>query len=82
LLFEIDFDDGAREPLCWIVPSSVVAEVLRVSHQAYLAQSPSTRNDTAKRNFRDDYSNRGLAQKYGPIWLERYRDGWDQLPLA
>jgi hypothetical protein len=79
---KFDFDDRALEPLCWIVPSSVVADVLRESHQAYLAQSPNTRKDTAKRNFRDDYSNRGLAEKYGPTWLDRYRDAWDQLPLV
>lgn len=77
---KFDFDDKVRQPLCWIVPSLVVAEVLRVSHQAYLAESPDTRKDTAKRNFRDDYSNRGLAAKYGPTWLDRYRDAWGRLP--
>ena len=79
---KFDFEDTAREPLCWIVPSSIVADVLRESHQAYLAQNPKTRRDTAKRNFRDDYSNRGLVEKYGPTWLNRYRDAWDQLPLV
>jgi hypothetical protein len=77
---KFDFDDESREPLRWVVPSVVVAEALRESHRAYLAQSPDTRKDTGKRNFRDDYSNRGLAEKYGPNWLDRYRDAWEQLP--
>ena len=77
---KFDFINEASEPLCWIVPSAAVATALRESHQAYLAQSPSTRRDTAKRNFRDDYSNRGLAENYGPTWLNQYRDAWGQLP--
>jgi hypothetical protein len=79
---KFDVDDKEQDPLCWIVPSLVVANVLREAHQAYLAQSPSTRKDTAKRNFRDDYTNRGLAEKYGPTWLDRYKDAWDQLPFV
>lgn len=71
---EFDAADLSREPVSWIVPSEVVANALRESHQAYLSQSPGTRKDTAKRNFRGDYTNRGLIEKYGPGWLDEYRD--------
>jgi len=77
---KFNFNDDKREPLCWIIPSALVALALRESHRAYLAQSPSTRRDTAKRNFRNDYSNRCLAEQYGPTRLDQYKDAWGQLP--
>jgi hypothetical protein len=79
---EFSFEDESREPLCWVVPSGVVANVLRETHQAYLAQSPDTRRDTTKRNFRGDYTNRGLVEKYGPRWLDGYVNAWDSLQFA
>jgi hypothetical protein len=69
-------------PDTFVVPSAVVAEVLRVSHQTWLAR-PGRRGQPHKdgpmRRFLPDYSHLDLADAYGPTWLECYRDGWGQL---
>ena len=48
----------ADDVTCWIVPNKVVADCVRETHQAYLAESPETRRDTNRRHVREDYSNR------------------------
>lgn len=75
-------NDIGELPNAFVVPSAVVAEVLCVSHQTWLAR-PGRRGQPHKdgemRRFLPDYSHLGLADDYGPTWLERYRDAWDQL---
>jgi hypothetical protein len=64
------------------VPSIVVADVLRISHQTWLARpgrKGQSHKDGEMRRFLPDYSHLDLADTYGPAWLEAYRDAWDQL---
>ena len=70
--------DGIRSDhvRCWIVPSKVVADCVRETHEAYRAQ---TGNDNNRRHIREDMSVR--LPKYGAGWLEEYRDRWDLLSL-
>jgi hypothetical protein len=75
-------NDVGGLPDSFVVPSVVVAEVLRVSHLTWLAR-PGRRGQPHKdgemRRFLPDYSHLNLSDAYGPTWLESYRDAWDQL---
>ena len=43
---------------------------------------PIDATDGDMRRLLPDYSKDGQAEKYGPGWLERYRNAWDQLRAA
>jgi hypothetical protein len=73
--------DPPHKGECWILPSKAVADVLATTHRAYLAGS-STRSDIDRRNFRGDYTNRGLVEQYGPQWLEPYWEKWKIFPTS
>jgi len=69
-------------PETFVVPSAVVAEVLQVSHQTWLARpgkKGQPHKDGVMRRFLPNYSHLGLADAFGPTWLEPYRNAWDQL---
>jgi len=75
-------NDVGALPDAFVVPSTVVADVLQVSHQTWLARpgrKGQPHKDGEMRRFLPDYSHLDLAEAYGPTWLERYRDSWDQL---
>lgn len=66
-------------PTCWIVPSSVVAEHVRLSHQAWLAGKPlhgNQRKDQARRHMHFACE---PFDKYGDGWMDPYREAWGQL---
>jgi len=70
-------------PVTYIVPSEVVADVLRRSHQAWLT-APGARGQQ-----RRDTTMRRIVPAYGfefadypPGWLEQYRERWDLLRAA
>jgi hypothetical protein len=67
-------------PVSYIVPSAVVADMLRSSHQAWLA-SPGKggrkRNDHPMRRMRP--SHEFDIPGYPNGWLEQYREQWDLL---
>jgi hypothetical protein len=68
-------------PKCWIVPSRIVATVLKVWHQKWLSepgQNGRAHNDTSMRRFREAYA---LAE-YPLGWLDAYYQKWDQLKAA
>lgn len=69
-------------PDAFIVPAGIVADVLQIAHRTWLDQ-PGKRGQPHKdgemRRFLPDYSRLGLAEDYGPGWLEPYRDAWEQL---
>jgi hypothetical protein len=71
-------------PECWIVPSAIVAKVLKLSHSAWLTE-PGRRGrphrDNKMRRFRHSYESQGLNQ-YASGWLEEYRDARDLLKKA
>ncbi|CAI9400084.1 hypothetical protein ANOBCDAF_00411 [Pleomorphomonas sp. T1.2MG-36] len=66
-------------PACFVVPSEVVADVIKRSHQAWL-KAPGAkgqeRNDTDFRRFLPDFERKGLMIGCGPGWLEPYREAW------
>jgi len=69
-------------PDLYVLPSRIVAYVLRQSHQNWLSDlggKGRTRTDGPMRRFKADYSSNGMAEEYGPDWLESYRDNWSQL---
>lgn len=72
-------------PVCYIVPSAVVADVLRRSHATWLA-SPGKRGrerkDSDMRRFMPDYTRVGLEIGAGPGWLEPYLEAWGTLTKA
>jgi len=74
-------------PSCYILPSVVVAKVLRESHLAWLAspgKGGKAHNDTDMRRFMPDYHKQtgGTMTDYGKGWLTQYRDAWDLLREA
>lgn len=75
-------NDVGALPDAFVVPSGVVAKVLHISHQTWLARpgrKGQPHKDGEMRRFLPDYSHLDLADNYGPAWLEPYRDAWGQL---
>ena len=68
------------QPQCFIVPSTMVADVLRRSHALWLA-SPGrgghAHKDGEMRRFLPDYDAMKLPIGCGPRWLDPYREAWD-----
>jgi len=81
----VDFGSGLDSyPTTYVVPSSVVAQVLSESHKIWLAKPGSKgqpHNDTEMRRFLPDYTlTMGEeASKYGNGWLDPYREAWNLL---
>lgn len=74
-------DVGAL-PDSFIVPSGVVADILRSSHQTWLAmpgRGGRPHKDGEMRRFLPSYAHLGLEATHGLGWLHQYRDAWDQL---
>jgi hypothetical protein len=72
-------------PGCWIVPSAIVAEALKLSHGNWLAmpgKGGRAHNDSKMRRFRFNYDNVGLQDKYPKGWLDQYKDAWHLLEAA
>jgi hypothetical protein len=67
-------------PVTYIVPSHVVADVLRKNHEGWLA-APGTKGqphvDNPVRKFRPTYN--PPVPGWGPAELEQYRERWDFL---
>ena len=89
LLFYV-FVDFGRElestPRCYVIPSQIVANVLRKSHSLYLAtagKSGRKRKDSEMRRLLPDYD-RVLNQSigHGAGWLDQYADAWKSLRTA
>ena len=70
-------------PATFIVPSAVVAEVLRIAHQAWLStpgRGGRAHRDHKMRRILPSYSFEVAG--YPPGWLDQYRDCWDLLNNA
>ena len=82
----VDFGNlSDPKPVTYILPSEVVAHVLRAMHQAWL-DNPGKRgqkhNDSEMRRFVPDYSRTsgvGVG-KYVGGWLDEYREAWSLIP--
>lgn len=76
----VDFGkDLTSQPTCFIVPSLKVADVIKRSHQVWLAtpgRSGQQRKDGEMRRFLPDYNKVGLDIGCGPGWLDPYREAW------
>jgi hypothetical protein len=71
------------QPVTYIVPSRVVADVLRKSHQAWLAAPGARgqrRNDNEMRRIQPEYPDE--FEGYVPNWLDEWRERWDLLNAA
>jgi len=84
----VDFGRSVTDrPSVFIVPSAVVAEVIKASHKAWLATPGARgqkRKDSSVRRLLPDYS---PAYKPNPTpypagWLDVYRDAWDLLGMG
>jgi hypothetical protein len=75
------FVDLAQEaPVTWIIPSAVVAEVVRESHAASLAtpgRGGRAQQDSAIRTVRTDYPYPPAGYPAG--WMNQYHEQWDLL---
>jgi hypothetical protein len=82
-LFYAFVDLEPELPVTYIVPSSVVADVLKKSHQAWLAAPGARgqqRNDNPMRRIRPVYED--PLPDYPHNWLEEWRERWDLLTAA
>lgn len=69
-------------PACFIVPSAIVADVIKRSHETWLSspgKKGQERKDTKFRRFLPDYGKTGVEIGCGAGWLEPYREGWSIL---
>jgi hypothetical protein len=74
----------ADQPVCYVVPSAKVANVIRVSHEAWLAapgKNGRPHRDSEMRRLLPDYDKMGLTIGHGAGWLDAYREAWDELQL-
>ena len=67
------------QPVCYIVPSKVVAKVLAVSHDIWL-RTPGRRGqphkDNPTRQFKPDYSSLNPVDDEGKAFVAKHSDGW------
>ncbi|WP_152449412.1 MULTISPECIES: hypothetical protein [unclassified Roseivivax] len=79
--------DALEKPEVFIVPSSVVADLLYRSHRSWLnltSLDGKKRTDTNRRSLDWDFSRifREEDTGFGAGWLEQYRDNWAQLHVS
>ena len=73
--------DITTQPKCYIVPSAIVARILKLSHKNWL-ETPGKKglhNDTDMRRFLPDYSMKFSTKEYSHGWLNCYHEAWDSL---
>ena len=78
-------DDLDAQVSCFLIPSAIVADVLRRSHALWLStpgKAGQARKDSEFRRLLPDYDKMGLAIGCGPGWLDRYRNRWDLITQA
>ena len=73
-------------PTTFVLPSKIVAQVLRAAHQAWLAHPGAhgqPRNDSSVRRLLPDYSYayRPDPAPYTTGWMNEYREAWHLLGL-
>lgn len=77
------------QPAVYIISSNIVAKTLKETHAIWLS-TPGARgqkhNDSKMRRLLPDCSkeiknNQVIANKYGPGWMEKYKENWNLLGL-
>jgi hypothetical protein len=80
----IDFGKSIDDlPMCFVVPSEVVATTLTKAHQLWLKQPGAKgqqRNDSGFRRFLPCYAKDGYSERTSG-WLEPYRSAWSLLQV-
>lgn len=82
-LFYAFVDLEPELPVTYIVPSEVVADVLRKSHRAWLSTPGAKgqqRNDNVMRRVKPTYPD--PWPDYSDTWLDEWRERWDLLAAA
>ena len=72
-------------PDLFVLPSEIVADCLYTCHRAWLGtpgKKGQQRNDGDMRRLLPNYSKDGQAERFGPGWLEPYRNAWSLLRAA
>lgn len=64
---------------CWIVPSAIVAEHVRLSHQAWLAGTPLRGNQRKDGQRRSMHFRCEPFDKYDQGWMDQYEEAWELL---
>lgn len=83
----VDFGKSFEDvPKVFVIPSTVVAKVLKESHHKWLTTPGAkgqARKDSVMRRMLPDYERifGAVANPYPAGWLEQYRDGWESLRL-
>ena len=83
----VDFGKTPQDrPSVFVMPSAVVAEVLKASHRAWLSTPGAKgqqRKDNPVRRLVPDYTYayRPNPNPYPQGWMDRYRNAWHQLGL-
>jgi hypothetical protein len=81
-MFYAFVDLGQEPPVTWIVPSAMVAEVLRENHVAWLAapgRGGRAHRDNKMRQLRNEYPPEDQPPSYPAGWLDQCRERWDLL---
>ena len=77
----VDFGVSLNDPpTCYLVPSSVVADVIGRAHKVWLATPGAKgqkRRDSDFRRFLPDYDKVGIEIGCGTGWLNPYKDNWE-----
>lgn len=77
--------DELHSPETYIIPSKVVAHVVREDHKAWLStpgRNGQQRKDGPMRRLKPDYSKTlGDKTKFKKGWLDKYHDAWELLSL-
>lgn len=78
----VDFGRSAADmPRCWIIPSVIVATVLKETHQAWLDMpglNGRPHQPTEMRRLLPDFSRRGCP-KYPLGWMTKYLGAWESI---
>jgi hypothetical protein len=82
----VDFGRSIDDtPKCWVIPSAVVANTLKATHQAWL-ETPGRNGrvhvDNKMRRLLPHYSVMNGASEYSTGWLDPYRDAWNSIATA
>lgn len=82
----VDFGYEIRTtPRCWVVPSSAVATVLRVTHEVWLSQpgkNGKPHNEHNMRRLLPHYPRMKGAAGYSNGWLDPYLEAWESIASA
>lgn len=73
---------GSTHPLCYVIPSNVVADAVAKRHQAWLAQpgrGGQQHRDSAFRRLCPTDSTKLDVPGYADGWMTRFEEGWSAL---